>query len=227
VPVPNRASRLDWDAAHGDSPHLSRQTIVSTAIAIADSEGLAAVSIRHVAARLATRPMSLYTYIAAKEDLLALMADEITGEAILSDPLPNDWRAALRMIAGRSHEVFVAHPWVLEIAGRPAHLGHNAIRHAEQLLTAVAPLGLSAPDAWSVLYIVNDYALGHAMRVTQLTKEPAAGYPQFDVATAPHLARALPTAELRRDRDTLETGLDTVLDGIERRFGPGDASGAG
>jgi AcrR family transcriptional regulator len=226
VPVPNRASRLDWNAAHGESPHLSRQTIVGTAIAIADGEGLPAVSIRHVAARLGTRPMSLYTYIAAKEDLLALMADEITGEVILSDPLPADWRAALRMIAQRSHEVFVAHAWVLAIAGRRAHLGHNAIRHAEQLLTAVAPLGLSAPDAWSVLYIVNDYTLGHAMRVTQLTKEPAVGYPQFDVAVAPHLARAWPTAELRRDRDTFETGLDTVLDGIERRFGPGGAPGA-
>jgi AcrR family transcriptional regulator len=212
---------------HGEGPHLSRQAIVATAIAIADHEGLAAVSIRYVAARLATRPMSLYTYIAAKEDLLALMADEITGEVILSDPLPDDWRPALRMIAQRSHEVFVAHPWVLEIAGRRARLGHNAIRHAEQLLSAVAPLGLSAPDAWSVLSIVNDYTLGHAMRVTQSAKEPAVGYPQFDVAAAPHLARALPTAELRRDRDTFETGLDTVLDGIERRLGPGGAPAAG
>jgi AcrR family transcriptional regulator len=226
VRVPNRASRLDWGAAHGDGAHLSRQAIVGAAIDIADSEGLVAVSIRHVAARLGARPMSLYTYIAAKEDLLALMADEITGEVILSDPLPGNWRAALGMITRRSHEVFVAHPWVLEIAGRRAHLGRNAVRHAEQLLTAVAPLGLSAADAWGVLYIVNDYTLGHAMRVTQLSKEPGVGYPQFDVAVAPHLARAVPTAELRRDRDSFEMGLDTVLDGIERRYGPGGASGA-
>src|SRR5262249_43635809 len=137
------------------------------------------------------------------------------------------WRAALHLIARRSHEVFVAHPWVLEIAGRRAHLGHNAIRHAEQLLAAIAPLGLDGPDTWSVLYIVNDYALGHAMRVTQLTKEAGVGYPEFDVAAAPHLARALPWAEPRRDRDTFETGLETVLDGIARRFGDRGASGAG
>ena len=146
---------------------------------------------------------------------------------IVAEPLPDDWRAAVRLIARRSHEVFVVHPWVLEIAGRRAHLGRNAIRHAEQLLTAIEPLGFDGPDAWSVLYVVNDYALGHAMRVTQLTKDAGFGYPQFDAAAAPRLARALPAAELRRDRDTFETGLETVLDGIEQRIRTGGAPAAG
>jgi hypothetical protein len=57
-------------------------------------------------------------------------------------------------------------------------------------------------DEWTVLSIVDDYAVGHSMWVTQLTKEPSVGYPQFDARAAPRRGPALPTAALRRDRDT-------------------------
>src|SRR3954449_4175411 len=91
---------------------LSREAIVAAALALADAEGLDAVSIRRVAAALGARPMSLYTHIAAKDDLVDLMADAVVGEVLVEDP-PAGWRAALGAMAERSWRTFVAHPWLL------------------------------------------------------------------------------------------------------------------
>ncbi len=221
--MPNRASRLAWDGAEQRSAPsgLTRAAIVRAAIAIADEEGLDAVSIRRVAARLEARPMSLYTYIASKEDLLELMANEIVAEVVVAGELPGDWRDALRLIARRSHAAFVAHPWVLELSGRRRHLGHSAVRHAEQLLTAIEPLGLAVEDAWTVVYIVGDYTLGHALRVAHATREPNVQYPKFEPSAFPRLAQALEAGGQQRGEATFDAGLEAVLDGIERRFAGG------
>src|SRR5258708_16715765 len=82
-------------------PALSRASIVAAAIAIADAEGIDAVSIRRVAAELGTRAMSLYTYIARKEDLLDLMSDEINAELLIEGELPAHWRRAVSQVSRR------------------------------------------------------------------------------------------------------------------------------
>jgi hypothetical protein len=162
--------------------------------------------------------MSLYTYIASKDDLLALMADAIVAEVVLPGALPADWREALRAIARRSHETFIAHPWVIEIAGRRPDLGENALAHAEQMLEAIAPLGLEPARAWAVLYIVNDFTLGHALRVAGATREPHIGFPAFDPDAFPRLAAGIGASAQGRGEETFETGLDAVLAGVERAF---------
>lgn len=218
--MPNRASRLAPERSRVPTRGgLTSAEVVRSAIAIADREGLDAVSIRRVAAHLHARPMSLYTYIASKEDLLALMADEIVAEIIVREALPGDWREALRRIARLSHTALVSHPWVLEISGRRPHLGHNALHHAEQLLAAVAPLGLEPGAAWAVVYLVNDYTLGHALRVAHAKEESPHNYPMFNPSEFPYLAEALAAGGPERGLATFEAGLDAVLDGIERRLG--------
>jgi AcrR family transcriptional regulator len=195
---------------------LNRQQIVSEAIAIADTEGLDAVSIRHIAASLKARPMSLYTHIGSKNELLDEMANEVIGEIIVSDPLPKNWRKALSLIARSSHEAFVSHPWVLEVLGRKAHQGPNALHHAEQLLSAIAPLNLTSANAWAALYVVDDYTVGHAWRVLH-ARGPRHNFPLADPATFPRLATALRDSA-DRGNETFETGLEAVLDGLETRF---------
>lgn len=187
-------------------------------IKLADEAGLDAVSIRSLAGVLQTRPMSLYTYIASKDDLLALMADAVVAEVILPGALSADWRQALRAIARRSHETFVAHPWVLEIAGRRPDLGVNALAHAEQMLEAIAPLRLDASRAWAVLFVVNDYTLGHALRMAGARREPGIGFPAFDPEAFPRLASAAEAGAQGRGEETFEAGLEAVLAGVERTF---------
>ena len=100
--MPNRAPELDWAAPAADRGRgLKREAIVSAAVAIADREGLAAVSIRRVAAELGIRPMSIYTHVASKDDLVDLMLDQVIAEALVPEPLPEDWREALRQLAHR------------------------------------------------------------------------------------------------------------------------------
>ena len=172
---------------------------------IADAEGLDAVSIRRVAAGLGVRPMSLYTHIASKEDLIALMLNEAVAGVLLPEPLPEDWREALRAIAHRSYHEFLAHPWALEALGRASRIGPNLHRHGEQSEAAVAPLALVPDDTWHVLRLVDAYTIGQAMTAASLERAREV-HSEF-VADVPDLP------------DAFEVGLETVLDGVERRFG--------
>ena len=104
--MPNRAPEdLVWDEPDETaSTSLTRSDVVQAALDIADAAGLEAVSIRRVAAALDVRPMALYSHIASKDDLVALMLHEVSGRLIVPEPLPGDWRAALRLIARRAYD---------------------------------------------------------------------------------------------------------------------------
>lgn len=229
--MPNRATGLPWDrlAVNASSdeyndtrarPRLSTQAIVDSAITIADVDGLDAVSIRRVAAILEVRPMSLYTHIISKDELLALMANELMGTLILEPPLPDDWREALSLIAHRIFRMFASHPWLLTLlAQRPRH-GPNVTRQAKQLADAVASLRLPPEEMWTLLSIVNDYILGHALRVatTGSTRDFVENLSERDRSELPDLSALARTEETRRSGEVFERGLQVVLDGVEQRF---------
>lgn len=209
--MPNRASLPSRDTRRASANQ--REKVVAAAVALADRDGLSAVSIRRVAADLAIRPMSIYTYITSKDELLDLMAEAVVSEVLIKQPLPEDWRAAVETIAVQSHKVFVAHPWLAAISHQRPNLGRNAVHHAEQLLTAIAPLDLPADEAWEVLFLINDYTLGHALRVAHAPPPTAGAYPPYDPHEFPHLAATINSAR-RRSHDTFLAGLRRILDAI-------------
>jgi AcrR family transcriptional regulator len=218
--VPNRAPESAWaEDPPSRAGKLTRAGIVRAAVELADCEGLRALSIRRVAGRLGVRPMSLYTHIASKDQLLDVMTDEVVAELLVPEPLPEDWRDALAAVARYTHSTMRAHPWVLADFGRPIELGPNALRHAEQSNRAIAGLGLDADDARTVLWIVDDFTAGHAGRIAAL-KERTVRLPDVDLAEFPALAEVGATEAFERPTDeTFEVGLEILLDGIERRFG--------
>jgi AcrR family transcriptional regulator len=217
--MPNRASKLIWDESEPRTRDgLTRSAVVDAAIRIADSSGLDAVSIRRLAAELDARPMSLYTHIASKEDLLELMVNEAIAGVLVPEPLPEHWREALAEIARRSHAAFVAHPWILEAYSRRPHIGPNALRHAEQSAAALAGVGLDPRDAQNVLGIVDDFALGHAMRAIHL-RDGIPPLPDIDAGEFPHLAGVIHLAAEPPGEELFEVGLSAVLDGVAGRFG--------
>lgn len=207
-------------------PVLSREAIVDAAVKIADAEGLDAVSIRRVASDLGVRPMSLYTYIDRKEDLLALMRDTTNTEVLLGAELPDGWRQALTAIARRTREVMLRHPWILDTNAHGAGLSPNALRHLEESLTALRDLDLSPRDAVDVLTAVDKFALGHATfeiadRAGAASRIAARPYFESLLATGefPALSRLLAseaadTARPQYERQ-FERGLAWLLDGIE------------
>jgi AcrR family transcriptional regulator len=208
-------------------PALTREAIVATAIALADAEGLAAVSIRKIAAELGARTMSLYSYIDSKDDLLDLMVDEVNAETLIEGGPPADWREALGMVAHRMRENVRRHPWLVEILRWHPQVGPNGLRQAEQSLVAIKPLGLDPRTAAWVVSVIYDYVLGHAIReLVQRAARPAGRgqvmmlpYVQRMVegGELPHLAPLLRDTPPRVEAD-FERGLDWMLDNIAAGF---------
>ncbi len=221
--MPNRAPELDWNAPAGDRGRgLTRGAIVAAAVSIADREGLAAVSIRRVAGELGIRPMSIYTHVASKDDLIDLMLDEVIADVLVPEPLPEDWREAMRQIAHRSHAAFVAHTWTLEAVGQRPRFGPNTLRHVEQTMAAAARTGLEREQAATILSVVDEYTLGHAMRVLLIPDDDAFAegvervLASVDPAEFRHLSQATARTVLGARDGAFEAGLEALLDGFER-----------
>src|SRR5580698_7502984 len=91
---------------------LSRDVVVDAALAILQSDGLDAVTMRRVAAALDTGPASLYVYVSGREGLLQAMLDRVAGTIELERPDPSRWRAQVHSLLQRIREALVAHPGI-------------------------------------------------------------------------------------------------------------------
>jgi|GEM_PF-426601 len=220
-------------------PRLTRDEIAAAALALADADGLEAVSMRRVAGELDVGTMTLYYYVETKDELFALMTDAMMGELLVpDDELPHRWRAALELISRRGLEAFRRHPWAL--AGPPpAPLGPNALRHVEQSLAAVDSLELELPAKLELITLVDDYVFGYALRQLRddfglaqaggvnSSVQALADYIDAQLATGsfPHMQRIVNSQGTRHaleqfialgaDEQRFERGLARVLDGIE------------
>jgi AcrR family transcriptional regulator len=199
---------------------LSPEAIVAAAIRLADAEGLEAVSIRRVAAELDARAMSLYDHFASKRDLLASMADEVVGEMLASKPLPEDWREAVAVSARRMYAAYARHPWAIFVTAERPPPGPNGIKVAKQVARALATLPLEHGDVWQVQGIVNDYVIGYSFRTLggPNPEDMESAIAASDVVEFPELAALPDNLRNRSSIERFELGLQTVLDGIERRF---------
>ena len=231
-------ARDDAQAAASPQP-LSREAIVAAAIEIADADGLEAVSIRRLATKLKARPMSLYSHIERKGDLIDLMVDEVIGGFILPDGPPvDDWREGLRQIAQHTRETARAHPWMIATSFRRPFIGPNALRHIDQSLGAVSSLPLTPERKRAVLLAVDTYTLGFARWEVKGTKAggPACegivdGGPTAEDIDAylaeqaasgkyPHLAEiAKEDLTLGVKAEGFEVGLEWLLAGIAAEIG--------
>jgi AcrR family transcriptional regulator len=199
---------------------LSAETIAAAAIRLADAEGLEGVSIRRVAAELDARPMSLYDHFAGKRALLDSMNDEVVGEMLVSQPLPEAWREAVATTARTMYAAYARHPWAIFVAAERIAPGPNAVKIAKQMARALATLPLEHGDVWQVQGIVNDYVIGYVFRTvgTVDPEDMEAAIARTDVVEFPELAALPDNLRNRSSIERFELGLQTVLDGIERRF---------
>jgi AcrR family transcriptional regulator len=139
--------------------------IVATAIAVADTEGLAAVSMRRVAAELGMATMSLYRHVAGKEDLLAQMMDAAFSERPLPDDPPEGWRARLEVAARTLWAMFRRHPWLAPAlsATRPQPIP-NGIPFTEWVLGSLDGL-LDLQTTLTAHIALFNYVRGHAINI--------------------------------------------------------------
>lgn len=125
-------------SARGPAPAHSRTAIAAAAIALADAEGLAGVSMRKIAASLGAGTMSLYNYVPAKEQLFDLMLDAVAGEWELPDAPSGDPRADLAEFAQQGMAAMRRHPWVPALVLTRPTIGPNSLRCTEYFLAIMA-----------------------------------------------------------------------------------------
>ncbi|WP_180900467.1 TetR/AcrR family transcriptional regulator [Martelella soudanensis] len=206
---------------------LSRDNIVRSAIALADSEGLSAVSLRKVASSLDAGAMRLYRYLSTKDELLDLMADAVYGEIVSEGPIVGEWRDTLRTIANRIRSACREHPWFIELLGGRPHMGPNALAMLEASFAALndSP-GFDTVDAsMQAIRTVNAYVIG-AVQAENSDLKNSMSKADWQKVWWPYLERLIATgnfpmlAKIIRDAShpspdiIFDTGLETVLDGL-------------
>jgi AcrR family transcriptional regulator len=147
-------------------PNDTRARIVRAAIDLADREGLGALSLRAVAAKVEMPVMSLYRHVENKDALLAEMTDAALGEEDLPDLPPRSWRARVEAGARAEWRVFRRHPWLARLVSltRPQPLP-NAMRYAEWMFGALAEAGAKPATQMRVHVVLHGFVQGLAVNV--------------------------------------------------------------
>jgi AcrR family transcriptional regulator len=221
---------------------LSRDEIVSAAIAVADAEGPDAISMRRIARELSAGAMSLYWYVASKEELLDLMLDAIEAEIEVPEP-SGDWRADLGAFAHRTRAALSRHMWAIEFIGTRPPSGPNDVRNLERLLSLLDATGVDDYRLiMGVFMTVATFVIGAVMREAQELRfhreqeriqgamteaEVQAEHERFyawfkNSDRYPHITRLMESGVDPDDPDTrderFQFSLDCVLDGIAARL---------
>ncbi|WP_419996262.1 TetR/AcrR family transcriptional regulator [Streptomyces boninensis] len=221
-----------------EQPSLSREQIVSEAIQLLDADGLEALSMRKLGARLNAGATSMYTHVRNKEEIVELVVDEIFGELdIPSAADAADWRAAAARSTRSVRAAILRHPWSAPVLGAAgtAYLGPNMMRLSDGLLALFEAAGFAGEEADRAMDTLFAYAIGmsisEAAMVTAIARSgmseqewaaqlwPAArqaakGYPRLERRYAEQSARGLGEGTA----DQFDAGVERILDGLERRL---------
>jgi AcrR family transcriptional regulator len=209
--------------------------VLEQAIALADKDGIEALSMRKLGQALGVEAMSLYNHVASKGELVTAMVDSVIERFELPDG--GRWDAAIRHCAVSAHDLLIEHSWAGGLALVPSDLrviGGPRIRYMEWLLRRLREAGFSAELAYSAYHTLDSHIfgftlwqLGHA-RAAQMV--PTGGgenmeqwalrllqqlrpeYPYLAEHGEQHLA-----AGARDGRHEFEFGLDLILDGLKKR----------
>jgi AcrR family transcriptional regulator len=213
---------------------LSKERVLNAAMALADSEGIEALSMRRLAQELGVEAMSIYNHVANKGEIL----DEIVDLAVSEIELPSteeDWDVAIRKCAISAHEVFLRHPWACSLAMSPGSTSGaraSRLRYIEWLLRRLREAGFSPELTYHAYHALDSHVLGFTMwQLGHLAAAKSLGNGEdlADLAARfvgelraggyPHLAEhaeqhvAAPSDESEGE---FEFGLDLILDGLKR-----------
>lgn len=208
----------------GPKPSLTPHRIAETAVAIADAEGLDAVSMSKVAAGFGVSAMALYRYVPGKTELVELMVESVLAEAPELSAAGSGWRPQITEWARQSAKIHRAHPWLLTAtAMRRQLMGPNQLGWLDAALAALEPTGLTAAQQHRVFVLVAglvrtlvqqllDFDEEHSREWNRLTGEVLDRHAD----RFPALTRAIAAGAFAPDTvDPLEFGLERILDGVQ------------
>ena len=182
---------------------LTREEMLGAALAIADTEGLAALTMQHLAETLGVEAMSLYHHVPSKAVLLDWTVDRIRSEMRLPDRAPDDWADALEAVFVEYRRVLTAHPNLLPLSARRTDPAvPSGLRY-------LIDHGIAPDDAAELYQSLVTFTVGYSMLSSSMVETAWAGLPE-------------PLAERLRDwrEGTFRRTLRVVMDGY--RAGKGD-----
>jgi AcrR family transcriptional regulator len=231
-----RRSELLWEdrsqPTRGPKPGLTPADIVQAAIQIADEEGLAALTMHAVAARLGFTTMALYRYFPNKEALYDAIVDAGMGRPPHPTAPKGEWRAAVTQWAHAKRAMLCARPWLAELPFVAAPHGPNWLSWLEAVIEALSSTGLSAADLGQMLSVIDGYTRGASDTAISLARARARGMSaeEWAAAVGADLGRAIgdprfpkfaalltapSDGQSRTMEESFDFGLQRVLDGIE------------
>ncbi|MBL8926986.1 MAG: TetR/AcrR family transcriptional regulator C-terminal domain-containing protein [Pseudonocardia sp.] len=213
------------DLDTGERPHLSRERIVAAAIAFVDRRGLTALTMRRLGTELGVEAMSLYRYVAGRDDLLEGMVDQLVEQLHLDPsggrPGPDDsWQAYLQWLAHGVRQLVQEHPHAFPLIAtrhpaapwlRPPLRGLGVV---EDFLSTLVARGFTDDGAVAAYRAFSSFLLGHLLlEAAMLGSRPV---PAVDLRDFPVLRRLEDRLSQDHAAAEFERALEDLLDGLER-----------
>jgi AcrR family transcriptional regulator len=205
---------------------LSRDRVLSAAVALADAGGVGSLTIRSLADKLGVKPMSVYHYVANKEEILDGIVDLVFAEIELPRA-GGDWRAEMRRRAVSARQVLRRHPWAIALLQTRTSPGPATLRHHDAFIGTLREAGFPVTMTAHALAVIDSYVYGFALTESALPihgpepvaevagsmmrQYPADAYPHLVEFTVAHIIR--PGYDFG---DEFPFGLDLILDGLAR-----------
>ncbi|MBO9626186.1 MAG: TetR family transcriptional regulator [Microbacterium sp.] len=228
-----RGIALAWGVAanpqRGPKREMSVERIVDTAVELADADGIGAVSMAAVAAKLGFTPMSLYRYVSAKEDLLLLMQEQAMGIPPESHRELDGWRDRLRALFEEQVLLYLRHPWMLSLPITGSPITPNSSAWLDAALGAVEETPMNAEERLAVALAVTgqarwcgivqagytEQARGTGLSAAEIGEREAALYDRvIEGEEFPSLRRAIDAGVFASTADPFRFGVERILDGV-------------
>ncbi len=205
---------------------LSRERILGAAVAFADQNGIASLSMRKLGEALGVEAMSLYNHLANKDALLDGMVDLVFSEIELPSG-GRDWKTAMRTRAQSARRALTRHPWAITLMSSRTSPGGATLRHHDAVIGSLRIAGFPVALAAHAFSALDSYIYGFALQEATLplgeTEEETAEVArmmveQFPRELYPHLYEFTIEHILKPGYNygaEFEFGLDLILDGLD------------
>jgi AcrR family transcriptional regulator len=212
------------DDSREERPRLSRERVLWGAVAVADAGGIDSLTIRSLSQSLGVKPMSVYYYVANKDEILDGIVDLVFSEIELPTP-GGDWRTEIRRRAGSARRVLRAHPWAIGLMESRTSPGPATLRHHDAVIATLRAAGFSPQLTAHAYALLDSYTYGFALQEVGLpfdgsdavadVAEPI--MERFSTGEYPHLVEMATDYYLRPGYDfgdEFEWGLNLILDAL-------------
>jgi AcrR family transcriptional regulator len=195
-------------------------------MSVADANGLGALTIRSLAQQLGVKPMSVYYYVANKDEILDAIVDMVFGEIELPQ-VGGDWRTEMRRRANSARRVLQRHSWAITLVQSRLNPGPETLRHHDAFIGTLRSAGFSVALTAHAFALIDSYVFGFALSEAALpihgpdsVSDVAESMMQqyFDPGAYPHLLEFTTQHVMRPDYDFGDEfgyGLDLILNALE------------